>query len=99
FLFYIPRAARLSVTELVVGPDRVVRERRPEDPFCDRMVIYDFEGELFFGASPELEDIFDSLRKRVDLGAHVLLLRFKRTRNPDMVCMELLQHFLEDMRA
>jgi SulP family sulfate permease len=63
------------------------------------MVIFDFEGELFFGASPEFEGYLDSLRKRVDQGARVLLLRVKRTRNPDMVCMELLQHFLQDMRG
>jgi SulP family sulfate permease len=29
----------------------------------------------------------------------VVLLRLKRTRNPDMVCMELFQRFLQDMRA
>src|SRR5262249_50067455 len=32
FLFYVPRAARLRATELVLSPERVVRERRPDDP-------------------------------------------------------------------
>jgi SulP family sulfate permease len=38
------------------------------------------------------------LRKRVEQGARVVVLRLKRTRNPDMVCLEMLQQFLEDMQ-
>jgi SulP family sulfate permease len=96
-LLYVPRAARLQAEELVVDSQRVVRERRPDDPRCTEMVIYDFEGELFFGAAWELDRYLSELRARVDAGARVLVLRLKRTRNPDVVCMERLQSFLQEM--
>jgi len=99
FLLVVPRAARLRATELAVSPERVVRERLPEDPPCAKLVLYDLEGELFFGAGPELAVCLTELTSRADEGARVLLLRVKRTRNPDMVCMELLQDFLRDMEA
>jgi SulP family sulfate permease len=98
FLLFVPRAARLQVTEMVVGPERVVRERQPNDPECDRLAIFSLEGELFFGASPLLADFLDMLRRRVKAGTRVLILRLKRTRNPDMVCLEMLQQFLEEMQ-
>jgi SulP family sulfate permease len=97
FLFFVPRAARLLASELVVSPERVVRERRPEDPQCDRLVVFSLEGELFFGAAPELDQHLAELSARAAAGAKVIVLRLKRTRNPDMVCMERLQHFLEEM--
>jgi sulfate permease, SulP family len=97
-LLYVPRAARLQSTELVVA-DRVVRDRQPADPPCTGMALFDLEGELFFGAAPDLERVFDDLRRRAEAGARVIVLRFKRTRNPDMVCMERLQRFLQDMAA
>lgn len=96
-LLYVPRAARLRAEELVVDPQRVVRARQADDPECTEMVIYDFEGELFFGAAWELDRYLNDLRARVENGARVLVLRLKRTRNPDVVCMERLQSFLQDM--
>ncbi len=98
FLLFVPRAARLQVTEMVVSPERVVRERQPSDPHCDNLALFSLEGELFFGAAPLLEEFFDMLRQRVEQGARVLILRLKRTRNPDMVCLEMLQRFLEEMQ-
>lgn len=51
-LLFVPRAARLRVSELVVSSDRVVRDRLPTDPVCGAMILSDLEGELFFGAAP-----------------------------------------------
>jgi SulP family sulfate permease len=99
FLFFVPRAARLQSTELVVSPERVVRERQPEDPQCTKMALFSLEGELFFGAAPELDEHLAELTRRVEQGARIVVLRVKRARNPDMVCLERLQHFLEDMRG
>jgi SulP family sulfate permease len=96
-LMFVPRAARLKASELTVGPDRVIRDRQPNDPCCTRMVLLDLEGEFFFGAAPELDRYFDGLRERADLRA--IVLRVKRTRNPDIVCMERLQHFIVEMNA
>src|SRR5262249_29988956 len=95
-LLYVPRAARLHATELVLD-DGVVRERRPGEPPGAGMALFDLEGELFFGAAPDLERVFDDLRLRAKDGARVVVLRFKRVRNPDMVCMERLERFLKEM--
>ena len=62
FVLYVPRAARLHLSELTVTPERVIRERTAGDPPCGRIVIFDLEGEMFFGSSPELERHFDSDR-------------------------------------
>ena len=96
-LMFVPRAARLKAAELTIGADRVIRDRQPNDPCCTRMVLLDLEGEFFFGAAPELDRYFDGLRERADL--RVIVLRVKRTRNPDIVCMERLQHFIVEMQA
>jgi SulP family sulfate permease len=99
-LMFVPRAALLRWTELVVSSDRVVRERLPEDRPCTAMVLYDLEGELFFGAAPELDHCFDHLKRRTeDEDIHFVVLRLKRTRNPDMVCLERFDHFLHDMES
>jgi sulfate permease, SulP family len=99
FLFFVPRAARLQASELIVSPERVVREKQPGDPECGKLVLLSLEGELFFGVAPELEEYFADLKRRVERGARVIILRMKRIRNPDMVCLEKLQHFLQDMQA
>jgi SulP family sulfate permease len=98
FVFFVPRAARLRASELVVSRERVVRERQPDDPPCGRLVLFSLEGELFFGAAPELEQHLADLRARAEAGARAIVLRLKRTRNPDMACLERLQLFLEDMQ-
>ncbi len=96
-LLFVPRAARLRGQELVVAREGIVRERLPSDPECTTLLIYDLEGELFFGAAPEVDRHFDNLKRRLGDGVRVLVLRVKRTRNPDMVFMERLQHFLQNM--
>ena len=99
-LMFVPRAALLRSSELVVSSERVVRERLPEDPPCTAMLLYDLEGELFFGAAPELDRCFDQLKQRTkDEGIRFVVLRLKRTRNPDMVSLERFDHFLHDMQA
>lgn len=97
FLLMVPRVSRLQSTELVVSQERVVRERLPDDPDCNRIAIMSIEGELFFGAAPELGQVFQRLSRRVDEGAKVVILRLKQARHPDMVCMEILEHFLREM--
>jgi SulP family sulfate permease len=64
------------------------------------MVLYDLEGELFFGAAPELDRCFDHLKRLTDdEDIHYVVLRLKRTRNPDMVSLERFDHFLHDMET
>ena len=99
FLFFVPKASRLHGSELIVGPDRNVREKQPNDPLCGKIVILALEGNLFFGAAPEFEEYLGNLKTRVAEGAKVLVIRLKRMRNPDMVCLEILHRFLEEMNA
>ena len=97
-LLFVPRAARLRGSELVLTRERVVRERVPSDPPCNAVIIYDLEGEVFFGSGPELDRCFDELKRRTrDDGLNFVVLRLKRTRNPDMVFFERLEHFLHEM--
>jgi sulfate permease, SulP family len=99
-LLFVPRAALLRWSELVVSNERVVRERLPEDPPCTAMLLYDLEGELFFGAAPELGRCFDHLKQRTEEeNIHYVVLRLKRTRNPDMVSLDRFDHFLHDMQS
>jgi SulP family sulfate permease len=96
-VLYVPRAARLKATELTVTEERVVRGWLPTDPVAEDVVLFDLEGELFFGAIRELDRYLDDLKARALDGARVIVLRLKRTRNPDVVCMERLEHFLHEM--
>jgi SulP family sulfate permease len=95
FLLYVPQAARVHITELVMTPQRVIRERHESDTVCERIRIFSLEGELFFGAAPELEQHLDSIAEIAEHGARVIVLRMKRVRNPDGVCLSTLDRFIE----
>jgi sulfate permease, SulP family len=99
-LLFVPRAAKLKAKELVVTRERVVRERISADPADPSVVIYDLEGELFFGAAPELDRHLLGIGKRIaDDGIQFVVLRLKRVRNPDVVCIERIEHFLREETA
>ncbi len=99
-LLFVPRAAKLKARELIVTPERVVRERLTGEPADPSIVIYDLEGELFFGAAPELDRYLQSLRQRIeDDGVKFAVLRLKRVRHPDVVCIEHIEHFLREESA
>ena len=95
FVLYVPRAARMHMTELTLTPERIVRERVATDPRCDRIRIYSLEGEMFFGASPELEAHLDAIAQTRRDGVRVVVLRLKRARNPDAVCLDVLRRFTD----
>ncbi len=99
-LLFVPRAAKIKAAELVVDDYDVVRERLPSETSNHGFLLYDLEGELFFGAGPELEKVLH----RILLQAHSaqvmhILLRLKRVRNPDVVSLEHLEHFLKEARG
>jgi len=96
-LLFVPRAARLRARRLVVSPEGIVRHRIPEDPPAKDVLIYDIEGELFFGAGPEFDRYFDEIEQQaLAANARFVVLRVKRARNPDMVFFERLEHFLHE---
>ncbi len=99
-LGYMPRAAKLRTAELIVTPERVVRERLPGDPDSPDLLILDIEGELFFGAAPEFESHLQRAAQSVrSRGVTQLILRVKRLRNADAVGLEVLDKFLHDART
>ena len=99
-LLFIPRAARLRTTELVVTPEGLLREKVAADPPARDLLIYDFEGELFFGAAPEADRSFDEITQRARLGnIRCVVLRVRSTHNPDVVFLERLEHFLRQAEA
>jgi len=78
----------------------VVRGRLPTDPLCTAIILFDLEGEFFFGAAPDLDRYLEGLKSRaVEQGARVVVLRLKRTRNPDVVCLERIEHFLHEAQT
>ncbi|TDZ76367.1 SulP family inorganic anion transporter [Mycobacteroides salmoniphilum] len=104
-LLFVPRAAKLKAAELIVTDEGVIRERTPEDDNGTSVrrsspVIYDLEGELFFGAAPELDRYLDALDARIrDEDLKVVILRLKRVRHPDVVCIERLEHFIKEQQG
>jgi sulfate permease, SulP family len=96
-LLFVPRAAKLKSRELIVTPERVVRERIGADPADPLVLIFDLEGELFFGAAPELDRYLSEISRRIaDDEVKYVVLRLKRVRHPDVVCIERIEHFLRE---
>jgi len=94
FLLAVPRAGRMLLTEFVVTSDRVIHERIESEPVDPRVLIFGLEGELFFGSAADLEVHLDTIRERVTDDTRYVVLRLKRVRNPDAVCMTLLESFV-----
>ena len=104
----------LEMAELTVTPERIIRERMDSDPRCDRILIYGLEGELFFGSAPDLEKHFEAIRAQLDeipsppplsrTGARGELrcasscCALNGLRNPDAVCAEIFEHFINTMK-
>ena len=96
-ILFVPRAARPGIRELVVTPERVVRERLLDDSRETSLLIYDLEGEAFFGAAPELHKYFAKiLDETTRTGIKYVVLRLRRIRNPDAVAVEHLEQLLHD---
>ena len=75
-----------------------MRERQPDDPPCGRLACcWAWRGSCSSAAAPELEAILDEPDGAGRGRRRVVVLRLKRARNPDMVCLERLQEFLVRM--
>lgn len=99
FLLAVPRTGNMQLTEFVVTAERTVHERQRGDVACTRMLIFGFEGEMFFGAGSSLERHLDTIDDRVGSEAQAVVLRLKRARNPDAVGMALLETAVDRWRA
>jgi SulP family sulfate permease len=96
-LLFVPRASKPGIRELIVTPERLVRERLPGEERAQTLLIYDIEGELFFGAAQQLYRYLTEIIEETDrTGITYVVLRLKRTWNPDVVVVEHLEQFLHD---
>lgn len=99
FMLAVPRAGRMLLTEFSIRANRMIAERRAEDPVCASILMFGLEGEMFFGSATALERHLRFIETRMKGGAKVLVLRLKRVRNPDAVCMHLLSDYVERWEA
>jgi len=96
-LLFTARASRLGMRELIVTPEGLIRERGRAEERLKHLLIYDLEGELFFGAADEFKRHLDTVAQETRRsGIAYVVLRLKRTRNPDVVVVEHLERFLHD---
>lgn len=99
FMLAVPRAGRMLFTEFVVCSDGVIRERMDGELPNPQLLIFGFEGDLFFGAAGALEHHFERIESRIVPETKVVVLRLKRVRNPDAVGMHLLDEHLQRIEA
>ncbi len=95
FMLAVPRAGRMLLTEFSITDNRVIAERRHGDPICSSLLMFGLEGEMFFGSASTLEQHLRTIDKKLQNGCKVLVLRLKRVRNPDAVCMHLLSEYVD----
>ena len=96
-IMFVPRASKLSMRELIIVSGETLRERLPDDEHSNVLLIYDLEGELFFGSAPELDRHLETITEEtVRTGSKYLVLRLRRTRNPDVVATERIEQFLRE---
>lgn len=95
FLLTVPRAGRMLLTQFVITDDGRVHERLASDTPCDRILIFGLEGELFFGASAALEEHFVTIEQQLTEHTAFVILRVKRTRNPDAVGITHIAAFVD----
>jgi len=112
FVLYVPRAAQVRMVQLTLTPEQRIRERLAGDPPCDRLLFYGLEGEVFFGAEPELDKHFTAMEQAAganNLGAatdrersqgkvRAVILVLHRARNPDAAFLNLLEDFNTHLR-
>ena len=99
FLLTVPRAGKMLFTEFTLCSDGIIRERLDGEQPNPQILIFGFEGEMFFGAAAALEGHFETIESRIGPDTKVLVLRLKRVRNPDAVGMHLLDEHIHRIEA
>jgi MFS superfamily sulfate permease-like transporter len=90
----------MTRTEFILGENGIARERHKGEPADDRLLIFGLEGELFFGSNLALDEHLNWFEHRAAaVGARVIVLRMKRTRNPDAVGMRDIDNFIRRMKS
>jgi sulfate permease, SulP family len=99
FLLAVPRAGRMLLTEFVVTPEGVIHERLDDDVVCGRILIFGLEGEMFFGSAAAPEQHLETIESGRGPTTRAIVLRMKRVRSPDAVCMKLLDDHVARIQA
>jgi len=99
FMLTVPRAGRMLLSQFVIAPEGYVREMLPGEKPCSRLLIFGLEGEMFFGATSTLEQHLARIEAEVTAETRVVILRLKRTRNPDAVALAELDQWMERLEA
>ena len=68
---------------LTPQPDGSLRERAAGDPPCEGLLAFELEGELFFGAEPDVARHLAAVDSQAGGEVRTVLLALPRARNPD----------------
>ncbi len=103
FVLYVPMAAQVRLSQLGRSGESGMRERRPGEQLCDRLLIYHLEGELFFGTEVELKQHLQeieraALRELASPEVRAVILVLERGRNPDAAFLHLLDNLVRALR-
>ncbi len=99
FVLYVPKAAQVKLHPLVITPEGELREKLPSDLVHKRVLCYELDGELFFGAEVDLAKHFETIREAAQDDVRVLLLVVRRGRNPDAAFLAQLKEFHAILQA
>jgi SulP family sulfate permease len=97
FLLYVPRAARIQMTEVTLLPEKGPFEKGSDplasEPNRATMLAFNLEGELSFGAAAELERHLTHIEHRLGKETRAVVLCLSQARNPDAAFLSLLAKF------
>src|SRR5262249_35901906 len=99
FALYVPKAAQVRLMILTATPDGELREKQPNEPGDPRLLTFELDGELFFGAEVELDRHFATITEAARGAVRVVVLVLRRGRNPDAGFLDLLGKLHEVLRA
>jgi SulP family sulfate permease len=99
FALYVPRAAKIHVSELTLTSTRIIREATKNDPLCAYVRILNIEGEMFFGCAPELEKKIREFESSLPDTLETVVLRLRRASNPDAVGIKIMEDFVLRMKS
>lgn len=99
FALYVPRAAKIHVSELTLTSTRIIREATKNDPLCSYVRILNIEGEMFFGCAPDLERRIREFESSLPDTLETVVLRLRRANNPDAVGIKIMEDFVFRMKS
>lgn len=99
FALYVPKAARVRLTPLAPAPDGAFRERRAGDAPDPRVLAFELDGELFFGAEVEVARHVETIDGAARGEVRAVVLVLGRGRNPDASFFGLLRGLHDKLNA